>query len=511
MRISITILLVLTLTIAAFSTIHYVPSQYTTIQAAVNACSPGDTVMVDQGIYVENVLMTEGVTLIGAGMGKTIVDGGGLNDVIKAYQINNVTIEHLTAQNSEQSGSSPGNIGIFLNPISSTGTKIVRYCEARNCGKGIDIWNDFGGTAYINHNLVHDNIYDGFSPYLGTVYLYNNTICDNGRDGYNDWSGGGYIEFRNNIIANNGRYGIYKHMNTPVNIAYNDVYGNTEGNYMEGYSGPPWSFTPSPGTGEISSDALFYGGNPFDYHLTWENFPIVDPTMSPCIDSGDPSLPMDPDDTIADMGCFFFNQETFNISLELAPLNPPIIIPFGGGSFDYTIAIQNNESFAVDFDIWIKIVEYNRLVVGPLHSIMPALGSVEREKTQSVPGNVIPPGTYTFELCVGSYPQPIWTSASFPVTISGTADESLSVSSLTASPNPFNPETTLYLAIDDEGEISLKIYDILGRESAVIVDDYFLPGEYEFKFDGSNLSSGIYFARMMSEKGAKTIKLMILE
>ena len=496
------------------ATVRYVPSQYPTIQAAVNACSPGDTVQVAPGTYFENVLLTEGVTLRGSGSELTIIDGRGQNDVVKAYQISNVTIEGFTVQNSQQGGGSPGNIGIFLNPVSSTGTKIVRDCVARNCGNGIEIWNDFGGTAYIEHNQIQDNIYDGFSPYLGTVYLRNNTIVDNGRDGYNDWSGGGYIEFRNNIIANNGRYGIYKHRDTPVNIAYNDVWGNPDGNYMEGYSGPPWAFTPSPGTGEISRNPLFYGEAPFQYYLTWDNFPIIDPTKSPCIDAGDPSLPLDPDGTNSDMGCHFFNQVTADLDLTLEPIGGPIQIHYGsGGSFDYMLTIDNNETHEVVFDIWIKIPELGKFVAGPINLTIPANGSVTRTRTQNVPANLIPIGNYTYEVSLGSCPVPIWDSDSFPVAIVADNDYAGAVETvpITINPNPFNPSTVLSFEIRDAGFVKLAVYDVSGREVQVAVGSWQLAGRHEVIFDAKDLASGIYFAKLQAGDYCQVQKLVLMK
>lgn len=292
-------ILVAALAIPASATIIHVPGDYATIQAGINAASSGDTVQVAPGTYYENVQMAEGVNLIGISMVNTIIDGGGANDVIKALNINNFLIEELTIRNSQQGGSTPGNVGVFINPVSSSGTKIIRNCHIRDNGKGIDIWNDFGGTTIVEHNVISDNIYDGFGPYLGITYLTNNTIVDNGRDGYTDWSGGGVVNIKNNIIANNGRYGIFKHRDTPVFISYNDVWNNASGDYYEGYSGDPIPFDPNPGTGEISADPLLIGGNPYDYHLQ---------IGSLCIDAGDPSSPYDPDGTIADMGAYYYDQ-----------------------------------------------------------------------------------------------------------------------------------------------------------------------------------------------------------
>ena len=59
-------------------------------------------------------------------------------------------------------------------------------------------------------------------------------------------------------------------------------------------------------------------------------------------------------------------------------------------------------------------------------------------------------------------------------------------------PNPFNPTTNIKYEIPIESNISIKVYDLLGRE-VFSVNEYKQAGSYEVMFDGSNLASGIYF------------------
>lgn len=526
-------LIVALMCLTVHATIIHVPGQYPTIQAGINVANPGDTVQVAPGTYYENVQMSEGISLFGSGAQNTIIDGGGLGDVVSAIQVSNLVIDGFTVRNSEQSGSTPDNVGIFLNTQSSSGTKIVRNCIVHNNGKGIDIWNDFGGVSYIEKNVIHDNIYDGFNPYLGTVYLTNNTIVHNGRDGYHDWSGGGYIQIQNNIFAENGRYGIYKHLNTPVYISYNDVWNNVEGAYYQGYSGPAQPFIPNPGTGEISADPLFAGGNPFDYHLTWANFPVPDITMSPCIDSGNPSSPLDPDLTPVDMGAYYFNQSVYNVTVALSPYGTPTIPYSTGGSFDYNVVITNNEAITVDFDVWIKLISPERVILGPVNLTLTGGQSVIRDRTQNVPGRVLPVGTYTYEINVGSYPAPVWDSDSFTFDIvpgdgngeriygwqafgnSSDAERGnatpANFSLLCAYPNPFNPETVISFELRDASLVEMSVYDISGREVARIVDGFKPAGVHEVIFDGSELASGVYFARLTAGSFNQVRKLLLVK
>jgi hypothetical protein len=71
-------------------------------------------------------------------------------------------------------------------------------------------------------------------------------------------------------------------------------------------------------------------------------------------------------------------------------------------------------------------------------------------------------------------------------------------------PNPFNPSTTILFTVPAREETTLKVYNILGQEVAVLFNDIAEAGEYHrVVFDASRLASGIYFARVQS--GGKTL------
>jgi hypothetical protein len=76
-------------------------------------------------------------------------------------------------------------------------------------------------------------------------------------------------------------------------------------------------------------------------------------------------------------------------------------------------------------------------------------------------------------------------------------------------PNPFNPVTKINFAIPKQGFVTLKVYDVLGREVNTLVNEVKQVGSYSVDFDGSALASGVYFYRL--ESGSFTdIKRMIL-
>jgi parallel beta-helix repeat protein len=80
-----------------------------------------------------------------------------------------------------------------------------------------------------------------------------------------------------------------------------------------------------------------------------------------------------------------------------------------------------------------------------------------------------------------------------------------------AYPNPFNPVTTIKFDITNDSDVKLFIYDITGKETAVLVDQKLLPGTYSVDFNASNLASGIYFYRLQTKEYSKTKKLVLVK
>ena len=78
-------------------------------------------------------------------------------------------------------------------------------------------------------------------------------------------------------------------------------------------------------------------------------------------------------------------------------------------------------------------------------------------------------------------------------------------------PNPFNPTTRISWQSPVASHQSLKVYNILGNEVATLVDEFKPAGKYDVEFDGSGLSSGIYFVRLQQNSFIKTIKITLLK
>lgn len=78
-------------------------------------------------------------------------------------------------------------------------------------------------------------------------------------------------------------------------------------------------------------------------------------------------------------------------------------------------------------------------------------------------------------------------------------------------PNPFNPSTIIKYSLPYYGFVTLRVYDMLGREIATLVNEEKPPGTYEANFDASNLATGIYFYKLQVGSFVETKKMILLK
>ena len=117
---------------------------------------------------------------------------------------------------------------------------------------------------------------------------------------------------------------------------------------------------------------------------------------------------------------------------------------------------------------------------------------------------------------------PAFTVAILQLSIAKVRGDALSISPITGIapaeyslsqnyPNPFNPYTQIDFSIKKAGRVSIKVYDMLGREVATLVDDNMQAGTYKARFDGAQLASGIYMYRIMAEDYTAIKKMVLLK
>ncbi|MEJ2545462.1 MAG: T9SS type A sorting domain-containing protein, partial [Calditrichaceae bacterium] len=77
-------------------------------------------------------------------------------------------------------------------------------------------------------------------------------------------------------------------------------------------------------------------------------------------------------------------------------------------------------------------------------------------------------------------------------------------------PNPFNPATTISYSISEPATISLKVYDILGKEIKTLVNGYQMGGKHTIVFDARNFASGVYYYRLQAGSYSHTRKMILV-
>ena len=262
--ITTTTIMIMLIAFSAFAEEIHVPEDFDTIQEAINSAEDDDVVLVHPGTYTENInfggreitvgslfLTTEDESYIDS----TVIDGDGGGIVVnfRNGETSNARLSGFTITNGDANyggGIYINNSEPTLDHLLITGNHAVR----------------FGAGIYCTADA---------SPTLSYVTVANNT-ADIGNGGIHAYNGG------TATIDNSIFWG-----NTPaatpggMTVTYSDIQG--------GYGGQ----------GNIDANPQFANPGQGNYHLT---------ANSPCVDTGDPDSDPDPDNTRADMGCFYFDQ-----------------------------------------------------------------------------------------------------------------------------------------------------------------------------------------------------------
>ena len=233
----------------------------------------------------------------------------------------------------------------------------------------------------------------------------------------------------------------------------------------------------------------------------------------------------------------------YDVSITLTPTSS-LQLPASGGSFSFTVDIQNNETNSVNFDGWITITYPDSSTVNPIQRSLslPPGGSIFRELTQTIAGSE-PNGTYDYDGKVGYSPYNSWEVSGFSFTKGIDADgagrwaertvlngwkeipESQSaalearpetIELLTVFPNPFNPMTEISFNLQVAGFVKLEVYDINGRHVGArlprpYTGKYYPPGVHQITFDGSGLPSGIYIYRLTAGDLTASGKMILMK
>jgi parallel beta-helix repeat protein len=228
-----------------------VPDDYSTVQAAVHAANPEDTVHVRAGTYFENIVVNKPMSLVGENAQNTTIDGSGLADALHIVA-DNINVTGFTIRNS------------FTSPYSGITLEYANYCNISgnnitNNWIGVNLASPCYNNTIIGNNITANNYYGVLLYSSDNNTIAGNNITDNGDGVYvasssssnsiagnnitDNWVGVYLVSYasntsirRNNITANNG-YGVYMASYSNGNsIAGNNITNNGDGINIATYS-----------------------------------------------------------------------------------------------------------------------------------------------------------------------------------------------------------------------------------------------------------------------------------
>ena len=204
-----------------------VPDHYGTIQQAIHAANPGDTVMVKPGVYREQITFKDGVRLLGTERGLCRVEvADGAKHILKATKCKTGTIESLTFDGRDVRIKTPEG-GQYPHGVVLADSRLtVRDCVVQNCfGCGIVVTGPDSAPT-LAKNTCRNNERHGISFEWGAGGTAEGNTCErNTRSGIASFQSGTAPTLRNNTCRNNGTNGIY---------FGNGAGGTAEGNTCEG-------------------------------------------------------------------------------------------------------------------------------------------------------------------------------------------------------------------------------------------------------------------------------------
>jgi hypothetical protein len=211
-----------------------------------------------------------------------------------------------------------------------------------------------------------------------------------------------------------------------------------------------------------------------------------------------------------DSGLVVFNENGIVTPVELFSFNADVIIN-SKVKLDWRTATEmNNKGFEIERLQDSKIERLKDLPTGQAGWLK--IGFVNGHGTTTEPNSYsfidesIQSGKYQYRL------KQIDFDGSFEYSDIVEVDIAPSTYSLSQNyPNPFNPSTTIKYSISNAGIVTLKEFDVLGKEVATLVNEEKPAGNYEVEFDGRELTSGVYFYQLKSGEFIQTKKMLLLK
>jgi len=170
---------------------------------------------------------------------------------------------------------------------------------------------------------------------------------------------------------------------------------------------------------------------------------------------------------------------------------------------DLQINVSSNDSSIMQITVWGNL---NIASIAPGEVVEPTGSFIVQVDTSFT-------GVFNFNFEIESGGKVYWKD-SVSAIVTGIEDEitlPISYSLNQNYPNPFNPVTTIKYQIPELSFVTLKVYDVLGNEIATLVNDEKPAGSYEVEFDGTELTSGVYFYRLLAGSFVETKKMILMK
>ncbi len=440
---------------------------------------------------LENLIITSNYALHGGGIScrsssnpriihtKVINNSAGNGGGIGCYN-SNPSFSNVIISGNSVTGGGGGIRSYISNPSFEN---VVISSNFAHIGAGISLSNS--SPSLLNVIIVSNNADYGSNTTGGGIHCFwnSNPILLNVTMSANsaDIGGGIYLDdsdpsFMNSILWNDSPEEIYI-LTGSVTAIYSDVQGG-------------WT-----GIGNIDTDPLFVDPVAGVYHLTGN---------SPCIDAGNPSYPLDPDNTICDMGAYYYHQDQYIIVEEIYPEPDSLTISEGDSINFYIYAIDpDGNTIEYCWELDDEVVSNDSCYT--FYTDENSAG--EYQVALNITDNYQPTArnelNFEWELIVED----------------GVTTQEL-LPSVTAIyqnyPNPFNPITTINYSLKKESKVSLTIYNIKGQKVKQLVNDQLPTGQYVAGWNGKDdnnksVSSGIYFYKLKAEGYVKTKRMILLK
>jgi len=329
-------------------------------------------------------------------------------------------------------------------------------------------------------------------------------------DGSEEW--GGFIPFENLPMASNPTQGYFVNWNNkPVSWWNNGDNcpwrGNTpltqRVNMIDNYVSPISSFTYD-NLKSVPFEILDHGS--YQQAIEMSTIEIIDENIVPPGQSGFIDINNVPSPHFSDQWPLHLNWQfkdqlfcIYPIPVELTSFAATVNNK-GSVVLNWSTATElNNQMFEIERRS--KNVQYATI------GFVNGFGTTTEPQEYSYIDNTVGTGTYIYRLKQVDFGGQYEYSEEIEVEVIGPLTFALEQN----YPNPFNPTTTIKYQIPELSFVTLKIYDVLGREVTTLVNEEKLIGNYEVNFNAASLQSGVYFYRLQANNFTQIRKMILLK